>query len=53
MKIKIDKKQLLTGLSAIFGVGAFVVNVLSKKDEMNETAAKAAEIVMENLTKED
>lgn len=52
-KIKVDKKLVLTGLSALFGVGAFVVNTLSKKDEMNETAAKAADIVMENLTKKD
>lgn len=51
MKIKVDKKAVLTGLSAAFGVGAFVVNVLTKKDEMNETAEKAAKIAMEKLGK--
>jgi hypothetical protein len=50
---KIDKKMVLTGLSALCGAGAFIVNLLSKKDEMDQTAAKAAEIVMENLSKND
>lgn len=50
-KIKVDKKTVLTGLSAIFGAGAFIVNILSKNDETNEAAQKAAEIVMENLSK--
>lgn len=51
----IDKKIVLTGLSALFGAGAFVVDVLSKKEvtaeTTNEAAKKAAEIVMESLKK--
>lgn len=50
--IKIDKKAVLTGLSALFGIGAFVVNVLSKNDEINAAAEKAAQIIMENQTTE-
>lgn len=53
MKIKVDKKAVLSGLSALFGVGAFFVNMATKKNEMDETAAKAAKIVMENMSKED
>lgn len=49
MKVNVDKKAVLTGLSALFGAGAFVVNILSKKDEQSEIAEKAAKIVMENL----
>ena len=50
MKIKIGKKNVLTGLSALFGAGAFVVSVLSKNDETNEAAEKAAKIVMEKMS---
>lgn len=52
-KIKVDKKILLTGLSALFGAGAFVVDVLSKKDETKEAAEKAAKIVMDNLSNQN
>lgn len=52
-KFKLDKKAVLTGLSALFGIGAFFVNVATKKNEMDETAAKAAKIVMDNMSKED
>lgn len=52
MKINVDKKLVLTGLSAIFGAGAFVVDALSKKGETAEAAKKAAEIVMEQMSKE-
>lgn len=48
--MKIDKKTGLTILSAVFGAGAFVVNVLSKKDETNEIAEKAAKIAMDKLS---
>lgn len=51
MGLKFDKKAVLTGLSALFGAGAFVVDVLSKKGETAETAEKAAKIVLENLKK--
>lgn len=50
MKVNVDKKAVLTGLSALFGAGAFVVNILSKKDEQNETAEKAAKIVMDKMS---
>lgn len=50
--IKLDKKVVLTGLSAIFGAGAFIVDVLNKKSETNEAAEKAAKIVMESLQKD-
>lgn len=49
-KIKLDKKAVLTGLSALFGAGAFIVNVLSKNDETNEAAQKAAKIVMDQMS---
>jgi hypothetical protein len=52
-KINVDKKAVLTGLSAIFGAGAFIVNLLSKNDEINDAAEKAAEIVMDNLSKKN
>lgn len=52
-KIKVDKKTVLTGLSALCGAGAFIVNVLSKKGETNEAAEKAAKIVMDTLSKEN
>ena len=48
---KVNKKLLLTAASAIFGAGAFIVDVLSKKNETSEAAEEAAKIVMENLSK--
>lgn len=53
MKVNVDKKAVLTGLSALFGAGAFVVDVLTKKDEAKETAEQAAKIVMDNLSKKE
>jgi hypothetical protein len=50
-KFKVDNKLALTALSALFGAGAFVVDVLSKKSEQNEVAEKAAKIVMKNMSK--
>lgn len=50
--MKVDKKALLTGLSAVFGAGAFIVDVLSKKSETKETAEEAAKIVMEQIQKQ-
>ena len=49
--MKVDKKVLLTGLSAVFGAGAFIVDVVSKKGEAKETAEEAAKIVMEQIQK--
>ena len=51
-KFKVDNKLALTALSALFGAGAFVVDVLSKKSEQTEVAEKAAKIVMKNLSKD-
>lgn len=44
---KFGRKELLTTLSAIFGVGGFVVNILMNKDETEEIAKRAAELVAE------
>ena len=52
-KIKADKKTVLTVLSAVFGVGGFVVNVLSSKDETEEIAQRAAEIIREKQMEEE
>lgn len=46
-KIKVNKKAILTTLSAVFGVGGFVVSILSNKDEKEEIAQRAAEILEE------
>lgn len=46
-KIKANKKAILTLLSAVFGVGSFVVNILASKDETEEIAQRAAAIVEE------
>lgn len=51
-KIKVDKKTVLTALSAVFGVGGFVVNLLSSKDETEEIAQRAAEIIREKQMEE-
>ena len=45
--MKIHKATVLTGASALLGVGSFVVNVLTKKDETKKVAEEAAKIVME------
>lgn len=52
-KFNIGKNAILTGLSALFGVGAFLVNVATKKNEMDQTAEKAAKIVMDKMSKND
>lgn len=44
-----NKKAILTGLSALFGAGAFVVDVIAEKGKATETAEKAAKIVLEQL----
>ena len=45
--MKIDKSMVLTGASALLGVGTFMVNAISKKDETAKIAKEAAKIVME------
>lgn len=52
MKVTVNKKMVMTGLSAIFAAGAFVVDAISKKDKEDEVIQKAAEKVMEQLAKE-
>lgn len=49
--IKVDKKMVMTGLSALFTVGSFVLNTIAKKDEVNEAAKKAAELLMDQQLK--
>ena len=46
-KVNVNKKAVLTVLSAVFGVGSFVVNILTSKDEKEEIAQRAAEILEE------
>lgn len=47
MKIKVDKRVVLTALSAIFGAGGFIIDILSHKDDTEEIAQRAAEIIEE------
>ena len=51
-KIKFDKTAILTIVSAVCGVGGFIANVLSSKDEEERIAQRAAEILQEKSTKE-
>ena len=52
-KIKVSKQAVLTVLSAAFGMGSFVVNVLSSKDETEQIAQRAAEILEEKQSSEE
>lgn len=52
-KINVNKEGVLTGLGFLFTVGGLVVNVLSKNDEQNKIAEKAAEIAAEKLSKKE
>lgn len=49
--MKVDKKVVLTGLSAIFGAGAFIIDVISQKNDTKDAAEEAAKIVMEQIQK--
>lgn len=49
--MKVDKKVVLTGLSAIFGAGAFIIDVISQKNDTKDAAEEAAKIVMEQIKK--
>lgn len=51
--LKVDKKVVMAGLSLLCGVGSMVVNLVSKNEETNEAAEKAAKIVMDNLSKKE
>ena len=46
-KIKVDKRVVLTALSAIFGAGGFIIDILAHKDDTEEIAQRAAEIIEE------
>ena len=50
MKMNVDKKTLLTLASGICGIGSVIIGLVSKEDETNEAAEKAAKIVMNNLS---
>ena len=52
-KIKFDKAAILTIVSAVCGVGGFIANALSSKDEEERIAQRAAEILQEKSTKEE
>lgn len=52
-KLKLNKKAVLTGLSAIFGAGGFIVSILASKDETEEIAQRAAEILEEKKSAEE
>lgn len=49
--LKMDKKTALTVLSGVFTVGSFVVSIMTKNDEANEIAKKAAKIVMDQQSR--
>lgn len=53
MNVKVDKKSLLTVASAVCGIGSVVVGLMSKKDETNEAAEKAAKIVMDKMSEQN
>lgn len=45
--MKINKKALLTVVSAVCGAGSFVVSILLAKDQNEEVAQRAADILEE------
>lgn len=49
--IKVNTKMVLNIASGLFTVGSLVVNVLTKNNEANEIAKKAAKIVMDQQSK--
>ncbi len=52
-KIKVNKRAVLTALSAVFGVGGFIVDILSHKDDTEEIAQRAAEILEEKKSADE
>lgn len=51
--MKIDKKTALSMVSAFFGIGSVIVGLMSKQNETDEAAEKAAQIVMNKMSKQD
>jgi hypothetical protein len=51
MKIKFDKSTVLTVVGGLLTIGSVVVSAISKEDDLNKTAEKAAEI-LKNQTSE-
>lgn len=45
--MKIDRRVLLTVVSAVCGAGSFAVSVLLSKDQNEEVAQRAADILEE------
>lgn len=45
--MKIDRRVLLTAASAVCGAGSFVVSVLLSRDQNEEVAQRAADILEE------
>lgn len=45
--MKINKKALLTVASAVCGAGSFIVSILLSKDQNEEVAQRAADILEE------
>lgn len=52
-KINVDKKVVLTALSVIFGAGGFIIDILSHKDDTEEIAQRAAEILEEKQSADE
>lgn len=44
-QIKVDKGTVLTVLGGLFTLGSVIVGAMSREDDLNKTAEKAAEIV--------
>ena len=45
MKVKVDKSMVLTVVGGLLTIGSVVVNAISKEDDLNKAAEKAAEIL--------
>lgn len=45
MKVKVDKSTVLTVLGGLLTIGSVVVGAISKEEDLNKTAEKAAEII--------
>ena len=53
MKKKLNKKAVLTGVGALASIVGFVVNILTTKDEQEEIAQRAADILEERNASSD
>lgn len=45
MKFKVDKSTALTIVGGLLTIGSVVVNAVTKENDLNKTAEKAAEIL--------